>query len=140
MIILSIDLGDRRTGLAMCDKAESLAYPLEVIEEVDRQKLAEKIKQKVIEKNCELIVLGLPKNMDGTLGSSAKKSIEFKNLLETMVTVPIVFWDERRTTVSASFYLNETNIRGKKRKSIIDTLSASIILENFLNYRKNSSN
>lgn len=140
MIILSIDLGDKRTGLAMCDKNECLAYPMGIIEETSRQILAEKIIQKISENNCELVVIGLPKNMDGSFGASAEKSLNFKKLLETKINVPIVLWDERKTTVSASFYLNETNIRGKKRKSIIDTLSASIILENFLNYRKNNFN
>lgn len=76
--------------------------------------------------------------MDGSLGKSAENSAEFKKLLESQTDLPIVSWDERRTTIAAVNYLNETNTRGKKRKSVIDTLSASIILENFLNYRKNN--
>ena len=113
MIIMSIDLGEVRTGLAACDKSETLAYPLGTI----------------TEKN---------KNNDGSLGKSAQNSAEFKKLLESQTDLPIVSWDERRTTIAAANYLNETNTRGKKRKSVIDTLSASIILEGFLNYRKNN--
>lgn len=140
MIIMSIDLGDTRTGLAICDKTETLPYPLCTITEKDKNNLAKKILEKIKKTKTELIVLGLPKNMDGSLGDSAKKSILFKDLLESMLEIPIVFWDERRTTISATNFLNETNTRGKKRKSIIDALSASIILENYLMFRKNSDN
>lgn len=140
MIIMSIDLGDTRTGLAICDKTETLSYPLCTITEKDKNNLAKKIEEKIRETKTELIVLGLPKNMDGSLGDSAKKSMLFKNTLESISKVPIVFWDERRTTISAANFLNETNTRGKKRKSIIDALSASIILENYLMFRKNSEN
>lgn len=138
MIIMSIDLGEVRTGLATCDKSETLAYPLGTITEKNKNNLASKILEKANEIKAEMIVIGLPKNMDGSLGKSAKNSTEFKKLLESQTKLPIVSWDERRTTIAATTYLNKTNTRGKKRKSVIDTLSASIILESFLNYRKNN--
>lgn len=136
MIILSIDLGASRTGLAICDKHEILASPLCTIKETNTDFLVSKIINKINETKSEMIVIGLPKNMDGSVGSSAQKAIDFKNLLESKTNLPIVLWDERKTTVTAHQYLNEVNVRGKKRKNIIDTLSASIILENYLNYRK----
>lgn len=136
MIILSIDLGAVRTGLAICDKHEILASPLGTIKEADTDLLASKIIDKIIETKSEMIVIGLPKNMDGSIGASAQKAIDFKSLLESKIDLPIILWDERKTTITAHQYLNEVNIRGKKRKNIIDTLSASIILENYLNYRK----
>ncbi len=140
MIIMAVDLGDVRTGIAVCDKNEVLASPLCVIEEKSTENLAKKICKKIFETKAELIVIGLPKNMDGSLGESAKKSMRFKELLNGIISIPSVLWDERRTTISAHLYLNETNTRGKRRKSIIDALSASIILENYLAYRKNNLN
>lgn len=139
MIILSIDLGAVRTGLAICDKQEILASPLCTIKERDNNLLISKIIDKIIETGTEMVVIGLPKNMDGSFGASAQKAIDFKKHLENKIDLPIVLWDERKTTVTAHQYLNEVNVRGKKRKNIIDTLSASIILENYLNYRKSNN-
>ena len=134
MIIMSIDLGKVRTGIAVCDKNEILAFPLCIITEKDENILLEKIFQKALEVKAEKIIIGLPKNMDGTLGESAKRALKFGESLKSKINIPIDFWDERQTTMIANNYLNETNTRGKKRKSIIDSLSASIILENYLNY------
>lgn len=139
MIIMAVDLGLTRTGLAICDKFEILASPLEVISEKDRSLLAQKISNQIINTQTELLILGLPKNMDGTQGSSAKNSYAFGEILKKYTDIKIDFWDERRTTISAASYLNETNTRGKKRKNIIDSVSAVIILQNYLEYRKNST-
>lgn len=138
MIIMSIDLGKVRTGIAVCDKNEILAFPLCIITEKDENILLEKIFQKALEVKAEKIIIGLPKNMDGTLGESAKRALKFGESLKSKINIPIDFWDERQTTMIANNYLNETNTRGKNRKSIIDSLSASIILENYLNYIQNS--
>ena len=138
MIIMSIDLGKVRTGIAVCDKNEILAFPLCTITEKDKNILLEKIFQKALEVKAEKIIIGLPKNMDGTLGESAKRALKFGESLKPKINIPIEFWDERQTTMIAHNYLNETNARGKKRKSIIDSLSASIILENYLNYIQNN--
>ena len=135
---MSIDLGKVRTGIAVCDKNEILAFPLCIITEKDENILLEKIFQKALEVKAEKIIIGLPKNMDGTLGESAKRALKFGESLKSKINIPIDFWDERQTTMIANNYLNETNTRGKNRKSIIDSLSASIILENYLNYIQNS--
>lgn len=140
MIIMAIDLGEVRTGLAVCDKNEILASPLCTITEKNLNKLSNKIIEKISETNSELIILGLPLNMNGSYGQSAHKIIKFKEILSKKININIILWDERRTTVSAISYLNELDIRNKKRKSIIDSLSASIILENYLNFKHNNIN
>lgn len=136
MKILAIDLGDVRTGLAISDKNEILASPLCTITEPDREELAKKIVKIIKENNIEKIVLGLPKNMDGSEGESAKKSRNFKLLLEQNSGINVILIDERGTTISAHNYLNETDTRGKKRKNIIDTVAATIILQNYLDSKK----
>lgn len=137
MIIMAIDFGKARTGVALCDKNEVMAFPLGVIEEKDPETLCEKIAEKAHESKAEMIVLGLPKNMDGSIGESAQRVQDLSEILKQTINIPIDFIDERRTTVTAHEYLNKTNTRGKKRKSIIDAVSAVIILENYLNMRKN---
>lgn len=138
MRIMAIDLGDVRTGLAVCDKNEILASPVCTVEERDREKLAELIAQKVNELGAEKIVLGLPKNMDGTEGERVEKTKAFKEILEKKSNAQILLFDERCTTISAQNYLNQTNTRGKKRKKIIDTVSATIILQGYLDFSKNT--
>lgn len=138
MIIMAVDYGKVRTGIALCDKKEILSFPLGTIEEKNSDILCDKIAEKIKENKAELIVFGLPKNMDGTLGESAKNVQNLAENLHTKTNMEIDFWDERRTTVTAHEYLNETNTRGKKRKSIIDAVSAVIILENYLNFRKSN--
>lgn len=138
MIIMAIDLGKARTGLAVCDKNEILASPIGTIQEKDDKKLILKILENLTSCKAEMAIIGLPKNMDGSLGESAERAKKFADILREKIDIPINLWDERRTTIAAHNYLNQTNTRGKKRKSIIDTLSASIILENYLEFRKNS--
>lgn len=136
MIIMAVDLGKARTGLAVCDKREILASPVGTIHEKDDEKLSLEILTKANFYSVETLVIGLPKNMDGSLGESAIRAQNFAESLKQRIDIPVVLWDERRTTVSAHNYLNETNVRGKKRKNIIDTLSATIILENYMQFRK----
>ena len=138
MIIMAIDLGKARTGLAVCDKNEILASPNGTIQEKDDEKLILKILENLTSCKAEMAIIGLPKNMDGSLGESAERAKKFADILREKIDIPINLWDERRTTIAAHNYLNQTNTRGKKRKNIIDTLSASIILENYLEFRKNS--
>lgn len=138
MIIMAIDLGKARTGLAICDKNEILASPIGTIQEKDDEKLIIKIIENLTSYKAEMAVIGLPKNMDGSIGESAERAQKFADILRKKINIPINLWDERRTTITAHTYLNQTNTRGKKRKNIIDTLSASIILENYLEFRKNS--
>lgn len=137
MVILSVDYGDVRTGVAVCDKSELLASPVGVITERRAEKLAEEIKALAAQYRAEQIALGLPKNMDGTEGFRADACRAFAALLEQETGLPVVLRDERLTTVSAHQYLNSTNTRGKKRKETVDAVSAVIILEDYLAYRKN---
>ena len=138
MIIMAIDLGKARTGLAVCDKNEILASPIGTIQEKDDEKLILKILENLTSCKAEMAIIGLPKNMDGSLGESAQRAQKFAEELKEKINIPVNLWDERRTTITAHNYLNQKNTRGKKRKNIIDTLSASIILENYLEFRKNS--
>ena len=138
MVILSVDYGDVRTGVAVCDKNELLASPVGVITERNADRLAERLTELAARQRAEQIVLGLPKNMDGTEGFRAQACRAFAALLERTAGVPVVLRDERLTTVSAHNYLNATDTRGKKRKDTVDAVSAVIILEDYLAYRKNA--
>ena len=132
MIILGVDLGKARTGLAVCDKGEILASPLRVVEEHNRERLVEKVGAAAKETGAELLVVGLPRNMDGTEGESAQSARETAALLEKAAALPVRLWDERGTTVTAHGYLNETNVRGKKRKAVVDAVAATVILQSYL--------
>lgn len=136
MIILAVDLGKARTGLAICDKMEFLASPLPQISEKDMDVLLEKIASVVTERKVEQIVVGLPKNMDGSEGESAQSARAFAQKLKELTGIDVKMQDERGTTITAHNYLNETNTRGKKRKSVVDSVAATIILQNFLDSRR----
>ncbi|MGN1050921.1 MAG: Holliday junction resolvase RuvX [Acutalibacteraceae bacterium] len=138
MIILSVDLGKARTGLAICDKTELLASPLKTVEERDFEKLSEKIADICKENKVEKIVMGLPKNMDGSEGESAQNARNFGKTLSEKTDLDVVFQDERCTTISAHNFLSNNNVRGKKRKAVVDTVSAVIILEDYIRYLHNS--
>ena len=132
MIIMSVDLGKARTGIAVCDKTEFLASPYTVIFEKSPSKLLEKVAKAVCETKAELIVVGLPKNMDGTEGESAQNARLFARQITELTGVQTVMQDERGTTVTAHSFLNATNTRGKKRKNVVDEVAATIILQNYL--------
>lgn len=135
MKIMAVDYGDARTGLAVCDRTEFLASPVGQIEEKSMAKVAEKIIYASREFDVGMIVIGLPKNMDGTEGSRANKSRRFAQRLANTAGVPVVLWDERRTTVSAAAILADNDTFGAKRKERLDSVSAAVILESFLNWR-----
>lgn len=139
MIIMSVDLGKARTGIAVSDKSEGFAFPKCVINEYNTEKLIVKICEKAKELSAELIVVGLPKNMDGSLGWRAEECSEIAEKIKTAANIEVVMWDERCTTVSAHTALNFTDTRGKKRKEVVDAVAAVIILEDYLTYRKNKS-
>ena len=132
MIILSVDYGDRRTGIAICDKNQILASPVCVINEWNAEALADKIIEIAGEKKAEKIVIGLPKNMDGSKGFRADAFEQLGEIIKSKCSLPVVFWDERLTTVSAHKILSDNNVRGKKRKAVVDALSAEIILQNYI--------
>lgn len=137
MIILGIDLGKARTGVAICDKGELLASPLTVVTEYHREQLVEKLAVLAKENKAELLAVGLPRNMDGTEGARAQKSRKLGAMLEEMSGLHVRMWDERQTTITAAGILSENGTFGKKRKAILDAVSASVILENYLAWRKN---
>ena len=136
--ILGVDFGDTRTGLAVSDASRFLASGIGYVSPGGIVKTADKVAEVAREQKVSAIVVGLPKNMDGSEGFRADRCREFADLLrERLVDMPIAMIDERMTTMSASRYLNETNTRGQKRKGVIDTLSAQIILQNALDRLKN---
>ncbi len=132
MVILSVDYGDVRTGIAVCDKMEILASPVTVITQSYEPKLIAEIEKIIGQYKPELIVVGLPKNMDGSSGERAEKCKRFAAALSEKTGIETVMMDERLTTVSAHKALNVTNVRGDKRKGIVDAVSAVMILESYL--------
>ena len=135
--ILGVDFGDTRTGLAISDPARFLASGIGYVSPGGIEKTAAKVAEIAKEKNARSIVVGLPRNMDGSAGFRAQRCREFAAMLEERLSLPVAMVDERLTTMSASRYLNETNTRGAQRKKVIDTLSAQIILQNALDRLKN---
>lgn len=138
MKIMAVDFGEARTGLAVCDRTEFLASPVGVIEEKDFETCVKKVAYAAIkELGVEMVVVGLPKNMDGSIGPRAQLCDKFARALNALIPIPVVTWDERQTTMQAQTYLNQMNVTGSKRKDIIDQVAATIILESYLQYRKN---
>ena len=137
MIIMSVDLGKARTGIAVCDKTEFLASPYTVIFEKSPKALPNKVAQAAKDVKAELIVVGLPKNMDGSEGESAQNARAFAETLRELTGIETVMQDERGTTVTAHNFLNTTNTRGKTRKNVVDEVAATIILQDYLDSRKN---
>lgn len=137
MKIMAVDLGETRTGLATCEQMEFMASPLCVIKEEDEATLVLKIAEKAKQNGVEMIVIGYPKNMDGSCGERALKCEAISEKIAEATGLPVELWDERCTTIMAKNALNFTDTRGKKRKAIIDAVAATIILEDFINYRKN---
>ena len=137
MVILGVDLGKARTGVAVCDKSELLASPVEVVNEHNRERLLERVAQLAKARRAEQIVVGLPRNMDGSEGESAQNARAFGAELAEKTGRPVDFSDERGTTITAHGFLNETNTRGKRRKATVDAVAATIILQDYLDYRRN---
>lgn len=132
MIILAVDYGDVRTGLAISDPSETLASPVCSITQRNPDLLAQEIAGIVEERKVNRIIVGLPKNMDGSCGARAEKCRAFASLLHQITGAETELQDERLTTVSAHQALNRTNTRGKKRKAVIDQVSAVMILQDYL--------
>ncbi len=139
MVILSVDFGRARTGIAICDPGEMLASPVTVINEKYVPNLVQKVSSLASERKAERIVVGLPVNMDGSEGESARNARRFAQALQDECGIPVDMFDERCTTMEAHVFLNATNTRGKKRKEVVDAVSAVIILENYLARRRAST-
>ena len=129
---LGVDYGDKRTGLAECDVSGMLASGICTISEGGMRNTAERVAKEAEKRSCKKIVIGLPKNMDGTEGARAALCREFATLLEAATGLPVAMWDERRTTVEAHNILSQHNYHGKKRKETVDAVAASLILEGYL--------
>ena len=135
MKIMSVDLGLARTGIAACDPMEMLASPVTVIFEKNEQRLIEKIVEQAKSIGAEMIVVGHPKNMDGSCGERANECARIAAVIGDESGLETVLWDERCTTVSAANALNVTNTRGKKRKAVIDAVAAVMILQSYIDSR-----
>lgn len=132
MKILSVDYGDVRTGIAISDVRGMLASPLCVIEQSYQPKLVDRIVQIVEENKIEKIVIGLPRNMDGSYGYRCDECRSLGDAIFEKIDVDIFYEDERLTTVMAHNVLSDNNVRGKKRKQTVDAVSAVMILQSFL--------
>ena len=135
MIIMSIDLGDARTGIAISDLLCSIVGTTTVIHSRNSEKTLVEIDRIVKENDVGEIVMGLPKNMDGTEGARAQLCREFAQSVEEITGIKVNMWDERRTTVEAHNILSAHNYHGKKRKNTVDAVAASLILEGYLAFR-----
>ena len=140
MRIMGLDYGTKTVGVAISDALGLTAQGIETITRKEENKLRKtcaRIEALIKEYEVEKIVLGFPKHMNNDIGERAQKSLEFRDMLVRRTGLEVIMWDERLTTVAASRYLNETDTRGKKRKGVIDTLSAEIILQNTLDRLRN---
>lgn len=130
---LAVDYGDVRTGLAECDVSGSLATGIGTVKEGGMRRTAERVVREATERGCKRIILGLPKNMDGTQGERTEVVRTFGRMLEALCSIPVDYFDERMTTMVAYRYMSATETYGKKRRAGVDTLSAEIILQDYLN-------
>lgn len=132
MRILALDHGTRRVGVAVSDELKMIATPLEYIAPEPFADFLARLKQILAEKEVELILIGLPRNMDGSYGPAAQKVHEFVTVLKTELTVPIKTLDERLTTVQANRSLLQANVRRDQRKEKVDKTAAAILLQSYL--------
>lgn len=134
--IMGIDYGDARTGVAISDLLCSIVGSTCVVPSRNREKAIADIVKLARDNMVGEIVVGLPKNMDGTEGARAELCREFAQLLKEATGLPVAMWDERRTTVEAHNILSQHNYHGKKRKNTVDAVAASLILEGYLAFKK----
>ena len=136
MKILAVDYGDARTGVAISDLLCSIVGTTAVVPSRNREKLMADILRLIQDNGVGEVVVGLPKNMDGTEGARAELCRAFADELKERCGLPVAMWDERRTTVEAHNILSAHNYHGQKRKNTVDAVAASLILEGYLAYRK----
>ena len=132
MRIMAVDYGDARTGVAVSDPSATLVGEAWVVHNRNIDSVAQIIVDETLNRGVSAIVVGYPKNMDGTTGPRAEKSERLVEILRSLCDVEVILWDERMTTVSAGRVLTETGKFGKKRKKTIDAVAASLILESYL--------
>jgi putative Holliday junction resolvase len=134
--ILGIDFGSARTGLALSDESQTLASPLPAWERKNKLGLVKYLQGLIAEHQIEKIVLGFPRNLDGSLGEMAQEVLALEEELVRSLGIEIVLWDERLSSVSARRHLKEHRISTKKKKSVVDTISAVLILQSYLDGQK----
>ena len=142
MRILGLDFGSKTVGVAVSDPLGITAQPVEIVRRKSESKLRQtlaRIEELAKEYRAESFVLGLPKNMNNTMGERAEKSLAFKEMLEKRTGLPVVMWDERLTTVSANRVLMETGVRRENRKEHVDEIAAVFILQGYLDYLANKN-
>lgn len=138
MRIMGLDFGSKTVGVAISDALCITAQGIEIIRRPEENKLRRtlaRIEELIVEYQVEEIVLGLPKNMNNTMGERAGLSVEFKDKLERRTGLPVVMWDERLTTVAADKAMIEAGIRRENRKEYVDRIAATFILQGYLDYR-----
>ena len=132
MKCLGMDLGTKKLGLAMSDATGMISYPYKLIKFSNYEEAAKEVVDIVNKEKVEVLVLGLPKNMDNSMGFASERSLNFKKILEGLTDKEIVLIDERLSTVEAENMLINDDVKRKKRKNVIDELSAAIILDTYL--------
>jgi len=137
MRILGLDLGTKTLGIAITDSLGMIANPYKTLKFVDYEELIEPLKSIIEEQDVKEIALGLPKNMDNSMGFASKRSTDFKNVLENHLDIPITLVDERLSTMEAEKYLLDANMSRKKRKGHIDSVAASVILNTYIRMKGN---
>ncbi|MCL2153532.1 MAG: Holliday junction resolvase RuvX [Oscillospiraceae bacterium] len=136
MRVMAVDYGEARTGIAVSDESASLVGEAWIIREKNQSAVAEAISAEVLSRNVQTVVVGYPKNMNGTVGPQALKSERLADHLRLICDAEVILWDERMTTVSAHRILDNAGRYGKKRSKSVDAVAASLILESYLSYRK----
>ena len=137
MRIMAIDYGDAHTGIAVSDPTGLLAGFTTVITAYRPEAVAQRVAELAREHGAEELVLGHPVNMDGSLGPRSEKAKAMQALLEEATGLPVVLWDERRTTIDAHHILYQSGKNAKQRKKVVDAVAATLILEGYLTYKKN---
>lgn len=136
MRILAIDYGDARIGTSICDALETLALPLKTIKSESMRKNIDKLSAIAKEQGVELIVVGLPLNMDGSEGERASKTRSFGKVLSKVSGLEVIYVDERLTSVEADEIMESVGVKKSKRKDVIDTIAAQLILQSYLDVKK----
>lgn len=134
--VLAIDYGDQRTGLALSDMTGLLTGEAVTVQEWDAERLADRVADFALSRGAETLVLGLPKNMDGSEGPRAEKARAFAELLLQRCDLPLVFWDERRSSIEAHNILHAVGKKEKKHRATVDAVAASLLLESYLDSRR----
>ncbi len=139
MRLMGLDVGDKTIGVAVSDLLGLTAQGLETIRRTSNKQDINRIKELIEEKNIKKIIVGLPKNMDGSIGTQGEKTKKFAEKLKNKIDIEIVFWDERLTTVAAEKMLISADVSRKKRKKVIDKIAAVYILQGYLDRQRGSS-